>query len=162
MDVSLRNAMFASALYNSSAHIRAKTARDPLYLKAFFYPDSFPRANLQITERIQDCTSIACHIDRNRSLSHQRDLTRMFCNAASTSIFCWEYTFLLVWDPYMRANNRTADTQHDIHLEAALLIACGYELADVKKWMMILGTRNQLKLCKEERETWCSGFYLSD
>lgn len=50
------------------------------------------------------------------------------------------------------------DTVDDAYLEMALLVASGYELAHVKKWMIRLVKKGKLKLAKREQETWRNSF----
>jgi hypothetical protein len=157
----LRNALLASALYNSC---RSSTT-------ATMLRNIDPR--LHITDRIFNCTLIAQHMDRQHSASHQHDLIRMFCTAASTSLCCWQYIFqwrsTRVEKRYTYMDCRDANVVEDVYLEAALLVASGYGIEAVKRWMIKLGRGKKLKRSTSEnwhREEWdggmCVEVYIGD
>jgi hypothetical protein len=151
VDVSLRKAIFASALYNCCL---VASVNKSGYSANSCRPS---QVNLQIADRILDCTSIACCIERKYSLAHQRELTRKFCKAASTSIYCWEYAFLRRQASWNRGYHSSLDVKNHAFLELALLVASGYDFADVKSWMIILGRKGKLRLSKGGLEVWRAG-----
>jgi hypothetical protein len=133
----LRDALLASALYNSC--ISSTTATISRYTDP----------HLHITDRISNCTLIAQHIVRQHSASHQHDLMRTFCTAASNSLCCWKYIFqrhsIRVGKRYTDMNCRDTNIVEDAYLEAALLVASGYGIEVVKRWMIKLGRVKKLK-----------------
>jgi hypothetical protein len=91
------------------------------------------------------------------SLVHQRELTEEFCEAASTSIYCWEYAFLRRQDSGTSGYCTSVDVKNHAYLEIALLVANGYGFADVKSWMIILGRKGIMRLSRRGLEVWRVG-----
>ncbi|KAF2850912.1 hypothetical protein T440DRAFT_478812 [Plenodomus tracheiphilus IPT5] len=97
-----------------------------------------------IIHRIKNCARIARCIDRRNSVGYRDDLIRTFCTSASTSRSCWHYILEPV--QYIQyVDDRVAHfIEDDLLLEAALLVANGYQFEDVKMWMVRLGRRGLL------------------
>ncbi|KAF2130940.1 hypothetical protein P153DRAFT_384156 [Dothidotthia symphoricarpi CBS 119687] len=116
-DLTWRNALLASALFNSSL---------------------LPRSTTQtlMTSRIKNCVAIAGCLSRSASPSPARntDLTRRFCAAASSSRHCWSYIFApSVYDDELVEWGHGASLKlADVYLEVALLVAVGYGIGEVE------------------------------
>jgi hypothetical protein len=124
-DLSLRNALLGSALYNSSISKSAMPSKKRSSGRHF-----------DMLNRIENCTRIAQQIDQDDSESHAQDLTRMFCIAASTSRYCWMHIFYAYTTGCFRSRKVKYSTPRDnAYLEAALLVASGYKIAEVKECM---------------------------
>jgi hypothetical protein len=100
-----------------------------------------------IRNRIRNCVLVAQHISSSHNSAHEQELFKDFCNAASTSRCCWHYIFGLRYvDSFVPHVDENGDPskESELRLEAALLIANGYQLADVKQWLLRLGKLGML------------------
>lgn len=123
-----------------------------------------PKKNLTpplIMARLRNCLLIARCIDSDDARARRDDLLETLCATASTSLCCWAYIFMLRFDRYRFVYHvdeaGTTAKQGDLRLEAALLVATGYKIEDVKEWMVRLGCKGKLidyrtRLVMVERE----------
>jgi hypothetical protein len=106
------------------------------------------RCQHPIGNRIRNCVLVAQHICSNHSSAHEQELLKVFCTAASTSRCCWDYVLSLRYNTdrfvYHVDKKRVFLKEGDILLEAALLVANGYDLADAKHWLLRLGKLGML------------------
>jgi len=131
LDCSLRDALLASALYretqlysgDSTAHFMA--------------------------HRIKNCVLVAQHLSADYSMQNEQLLYERLCAVASASRCCWNYIFTL-WYVGSHAfidgvdEDGAFSREKDILLEFSLLLAIGYQLADVRRWMLRLGRLGML------------------
>ncbi|CAO2651291.1 Nn.00g095880.m01.CDS01 [Neocucurbitaria sp. VM-36] len=100
----------------------------------------------RIANRVRNCTTIATHIATTSGslpfhVTHSaRTLMQSFCNAASTSAYCQEYMFM----PTQYDARFKSCAEGDMYLEAALLVANGYPIEEVKIWMVRLAKEGKL------------------
>jgi hypothetical protein len=123
-----RNALLSSALYRTTTSSEAK-----------HHP---------IKNRIRNCILVAQHVSSNHNIALERELYKKFCDAASTSRCCWNYTFSLrhhvnVFVHHVDEYGISLKAS-DLRLETALLVANGYQLAEVKHWLIRLGRLGML------------------
>jgi hypothetical protein len=125
LDCSLRDALLASALYHQTQRCIGNEA-----VHFMMY-------------RMKNCVLVAQHLSSNHNIKHGLLLYQTFCAAASTSRCCWWYIFELQYgsNPFVYGvdNHGGSAREHDILLEVSILVASGYQLADVKRWMVRLG-----------------------
>ena len=124
-DTSLRNAFLASALYRETRRCSENGAIHP------------------IAYRIKNCVLVAQHLSFDHNAQQEQQLYKRFCTSASASYCCRRYIFdfrcgfkeqvLCVDNPGGFAR------EGDILLEVSLLVANGYQLTKVKRWMVRLG-----------------------
>ena len=124
-DTSLRNAFLASALYRETQRCSENGAIHP------------------IAYRIKNCVLVAQHLSFDHNAQQEQQLYKRFCTSASASYCCRRYIFdfrcgfkeqvLCVDNPGGFAR------EGDILLEVSLLVANGYQLTKVKRWMVRLG-----------------------
>lgn len=108
-----------------------------------------------IVARIRNCKTIADNIpsthapdDSNEGSSHLSDTLGMesksmlyrLCVMASTSHYCHQYIY--TYEYYSSSFKSSAEG--DAYLEAALLVACGFAIEDVKSAMVKLAKEGKL------------------
>lgn len=78
------------------------------------------------------------------------------CTTASTSRRCFSYIYTML----RSGLGAHVGFDDDVLLEAALLVACGYEIDDVKTWMVKLGRKGFLRgyRGKKSDDRWQSCF----
>jgi hypothetical protein len=98
--------------------------------------------------RIKNCVLVAQHLSSEHSMQAEQRLYKTFCTAASTSCYCWSYIFTLRHgnNTFVHGVDDIGDYQRkrDILLEVSLLVANGYQLKDVNRWMARLGRLGML------------------
>ena len=131
MDRSLRDALLASALYRETQ----------------LYPGD-GTAHL-MAHRIKNCVLVAQHLSADYSMQSEQLLYERLCAVASASRCCWNYIFTL-WYVGGHAfidgvdDDGAFSRKKDILLEVSLLLATGYQLAEVRRWMLRLGRLGML------------------
>ena len=164
VDISFRNKLLASALYRSTQrHVEGEITQP-------------------IVSRIRNCVLVAQHIDSNHDALYEDQLVRMFCSAASTSNCCSGYIFTLLYSTNARVwqvdgqgssleygslhphlelalgwnGRRSSGPGHgDVLLEVALLVANGFQLTEVKRWLLRLGRLGMLRGYRTDyQRTW--------
>jgi hypothetical protein len=141
----LHTSIFASAICNSASASSSK--RRPSR-----------RETPRIADRIQNCTTIAMHLGLPSNSPGKlpafsispRELMQRLCTAASTSIYCQEYIYM----PSYYEQLFQTHAEGDACLEAALLVACGYEFAEVVKAMIKLVEMGELKPYLKGKYEW--------
>jgi hypothetical protein len=131
------NELLASALFNATQ----------VPIRKCHYP---------MAHRIRNCTLVARCIDANHDPTHRRELVEMLCTTASTSRRCFSYIYTML----RSGLGAHVGFDDDVLLEAALLVACGYEIDDVKTWMVKLGRKGFLRgyRGKKSDDRWQSCF----
>ncbi|KAH7090488.1 hypothetical protein FB567DRAFT_519979 [Paraphoma chrysanthemicola] len=110
-----------------------------------------------IVHRVRNCIVLAQRLDHisppiSTSLPNVTFLTHL-CTLASTSVYVHEYIFL----PWKFYPGFTTCGQGDAYLEAALLVACGYEIRQVvgaKVELMREGKADKYRVCNVEYHGW--------
>lgn len=124
-DTSLRNAFLASALYRETQRCSENGAIHP------------------IAYRIKNCVLVAQHLSFDHNAQQEQQLYKTFCNSASASYYCRRYIFDFrcgLKEPVLGVDKPGGFAREgDILLEVSLLVANGYQLTKVKRWMVRLG-----------------------
>ena len=99
--------------------------------------------------RLKNCVLVAQHLSADYSMQNEQLLYGRLCAVASASRCCWNYIFTL-WYVGSHAFINGVDEdgafsrEKDILLEVSLLLAIGYQLGDVRRWMLRLGRLGML------------------
>ncbi|KAI4695441.1 uncharacterized protein J4E84_002067 [Alternaria hordeiaustralica] len=131
LDRSLRDTLLASALYRETQ----------LY--------SGDGTAQFMAHRIKNCVLVAQHLSADYSMQNEQLLYEKLCAVASVSRCCWNYIFTL-WYVGGHAfidgvdEDGAFSREKDILLEISLLLAIGYQLAEVKRWMLRLSRLGML------------------
>lgn len=131
LDPTLRDALLASALYRETQ----------------LYPGDRP-AQL-MAYRIKNCVLVAQHLSADYSVQNEQLLYKKLCTVVSSSRCCWNYIFTLRYsngDAFVHCVDHSGafPREQDILLEVSLLLVIGYQLADVRRWMLRLGRLGML------------------
>lgn len=89
------------------------------------------------------------------------DLGKLFSTVASTSRYCWSYIFApCVYDnELVEWGDGVSLKLADVYLEAALLVACGYGIDEVKRGLRACGRMGGLQgYRQDERISWGRGW----
>ena len=130
LDRSLRDAILASALYRETQLYSGDGT-------AHF-----------MAHRLKNCVLVAQHLSADYSMQNEQLLYGRLCAVASASRCCWNYIFILRYNSHAFVDDVDDDGRpamhRDILLEVSLLVATGYQLADVRRWMARLGRLGML------------------
>jgi hypothetical protein len=130
LSASLRDSLLASALYHETQGCSGDGAAHAM------------------THRIRNCVLVAQHLSSDHNMQAEQLLYKKICIVASASRCCWNYIFILRYNSHAFVDDVDYDgnppRHRDILLEVSLLVATGYQLADVRRWMVRLGRLGML------------------